>query len=73
MPESRCEKTDLPTSMCAHCLGHREEPAIPAEDFADRPSFAARYEGRCNCGEPFHPGDQIRMAAVGWIANCCRP
>jgi hypothetical protein len=70
----RCDLTDLDVTMCAHCLGHKEERATPTEDFADRPSFAARYEGRCTgCGEPFHPGDQIRMAAVGWIADCCRP
>ena len=69
----RCEKTELDTQFCAHCLGHREEPTVSAEDFTDRPWFTARYDGRCNCGEPFRAGDPIRMASVGWIADCCRP
>ena len=71
---TRCDLTDLDVTMCAHCLGHEEERATSAEDFTDRPWFTARYEGRCaGCGEPFHPGDLIRMASVGWIADCCRP
>lgn len=71
---TRCDLTDLDVTMCAHCLGHKAERAAPAEGFADRPWFTARYEGRCTgCGEPFGPGDLIRMASVGWIADCCRP
>lgn len=72
----RCEMTELPTDMCAHCLGHREEPTAPARTalaVADRPWFTALYPGRCaGCGEPFQPGAQIRMAApTGWLAVCC--
>ena len=70
----RCDLTDLDEAFCAHCLGHKEERATPADDFSDRPWFTARYDGRCTgCGEPFAPGDPIRMASVGWIADCCRP
>lgn len=62
--EPRCERTDLPVSMCSHCLGHDES-------FLDRPGrcgevealgdpFVARYPGRCaGCDSGVKVGDQL--------------
>lgn len=73
----RCDFSDIDVTMCAHCLGHKEEPATAARtalDVADRPWFTSQYPGRCaGCGDPFQAGARIRMAAPdGWLADCCQ-
>ena len=63
----RCEFSGIDPAFCAHCLGHKEEPATAprtALDVADRPWFTSQYPGRCaGCGEAFQAGARIRMAA----------
>jgi hypothetical protein len=65
--EARCEKYDLPVSMCAHCTG--AETRARAEERTERkgtagPWFAAAFPGECSgCGDPIIPGDTIRASA----------
>lgn len=65
----RCDLTDLPRDMCAHCLGHTEPPTQPDA----RPWFDARYGGRCsNCDDYIEPGDRIRADGYGgYLGQCC--
>jgi hypothetical protein len=80
----RCEQTDLPAEMCAHCLGHTDPDQQASKDRAAllataRGWFVARWPGTCeHCGEPFEAGDAIhadgalRMEVpTGWRAECC--
>lgn len=72
--ERRCERTDLPASMCAHCRGHLD-PAAPADlgtgDLLS--SFPARYDGRCdNCDGPIREGDTIAALVDGSGYACTR-
>lgn len=67
---SRCDFTDLDTTMCAHCTTAAAPAAHPR--VAGR-WFHAIYPGTCaNCGTPFTPGTPIRIRIpTGWIAACC--
>lgn len=74
----RCDLTDLPTDMCAHCLGHQDPERAAAQDRArllasGQRWFPAQFPGACeHCGERFEPGAAIRMEAqAGWRAECC--
>ncbi len=75
--EERCERTELPVSMCAHC---RPTPSIDEEIAQHRARllasrrgwFVAQYAGRCaGCGEPYPPDTAIRRTTSGYIAECC--
>jgi hypothetical protein len=74
----RCDLTDLPTDMCAHCLSHQDPERAAAQDRArllatGRGWFAAQWSGTCeHCGERFEAGTAIRMEIpTGWRAECC--
>lgn len=63
MTEPRCDRTDLPVSMCAHCRGHDVTPST-ARDY--EPLFTARYDGRCaECDDPIDAGERIAPLADG--------
>ena len=77
---TRCEKFDLPTDQCAHCLGQadpqREARAYRTRLLASGGWFEALYPGTCeSCGERFEAGAAIRMdmsaSLRGWRAECC--
>jgi len=76
---ARCEITELPADMCAHCRGNtltpdEEAAAEHAELASTKPWFHAVHPGVCACcGEPFTPGTPIRLhIPAGWRAACCR-
>lgn len=60
----RCDLTELPKVMCAHCLGHTEQqPDRPGQL---GPWFDAAYESLCSgCGWGIEPGDRIRADGEG--------
>jgi len=66
----RCDLTDIPTIMCAHCLGHDELPDRPGQL---GPAFDAAYHGQCSgCWRPIEPGDRIKADGAGdYRAQCC--
>jgi len=75
---ARCELTDLPADMCAHCLGHQDPEQQTLKDrtsllSSGRGWIAAQWPGTCeHCGERFQPGAAIRMdIRTGWRAECC--
>lgn len=65
--EERCEISDLPISMCAHCkdpssqlrlVSSNKEPEYPAISR----TFEAQYDnddGCHECGEDIHEGDRV--------------
>lgn len=78
--ERRCERSDLPESMCAHCRGHVEEvPAVEWgltwEDIG--PRFVAQYESACHagCGGRIEAGELIAALSDGTGYACpgCLP
>lgn len=66
----RCDLTELPAAMCAHCLGHTDPPK-PSSRLG--PWFTAAYGGRCvNCDDDYGPGDRIRADGEGgYLGDCC--
>lgn len=75
---ARCDLTDLPADMCAHCLGHQDPQQQTLKDRAQllvsgRGWLVAQWPGACeHCGERFQPGAAIRMdLPTGWRAECC--
>lgn len=67
--EARCERSDLPTSMCAHCRGTAGEGPAAAPELG--PLFEARFDGRCaDCGESFDAGETIAALADGTGYAC---
>lgn len=74
---SRCDVTELHTTMCAHCLGHKDADRQAATDrealLARGGWLAARFRGRCSgCGEWYEAGSAIRRGEPdGWTAECC--
>ena len=64
---SRCDKTDLPTDMCAHCRG----VDLPErEDSGD--AIRARFSGHCNgCDREIEPGDWIRKVGYAYMHHDC--
>jgi uncharacterized protein with PIN domain len=65
MTDARCERSDLPASMCAHCRGHVEPVRRPRAPLVVPPlGFTeARYEGWCGeCGERIWKGEKISPA-----------
>ena len=74
MTEPRCERTDLPVSMCAHCRGHDHTP----DGVRFGTTIAARYPGRCAlCDDHIEPDDLIAVVlddhggADGWACTAC--
>lgn len=67
----RCDLTELPKVMCAHCLGHTEQQVNRPGQLG--PWFDARYPGRCtNCGDYFDTGNRIRADGQGgYLGECC--
>lgn len=72
----RCDLTDLPADMCAHCLGHAD---TQQQTTADRTRLltsgwtVAQWPGTCeHCGDRFAVGAAIRShIPTGWRAECC--
>lgn len=85
--ETRCERTDLPASMCSHCRGLPwvapavdpeldpfSAPAPPMSEDRDRPGpwFVSRYGDNCaTCGGDIIPGDTIRAVRNGYECGDC--
>lgn len=80
----RCEITDLPADMCAHCLGHIDPERQVLKDRAAllataRGWIVAQWPGTCErCGERYGAGAAIRASGAirmdvptGWRAECC--
>ncbi|MFI6296729.1 hypothetical protein ACIBEJ_34425 [Nonomuraea sp. NPDC050790] len=69
--EERCDLTELIKSMCAHCRGIPDEPAL--NPLGRRPAVSASWPGWCAaCGQPFGQDDMIRSDGIGgWVAECC--
>ena len=66
--EARCDRSDLPVSMCAHCRGDRQVADPPASDrpAGYGPVFFARFDGRCaDCGDQFVAGERIAALTDG--------
>jgi hypothetical protein len=76
--ETRCERTELPASMCSHCRGlpwaapvvdpELDPFSSPAPPTPGRPGtwFVARYGDNCGaCGGDIIPGDTIRADGLG--------
>lgn len=60
----RCERTDLPVFMCAHCRGEDLPKPDPLR------WFTVRFPGACvACGHPIEPGDEIAATPDGYV--CC--
>lgn len=72
---ARCDLTELLTTDCAHCRNSPDpfaKPAAPRGNGTPGPVIAARYAGKCACGERFDEGDPIRADGDGdWLAACC--
>lgn len=71
MTEPRCERTDLPVSMCAHC---RPSPVCGGVAPDERgPVFTAEYHGTCAiCDDHISPGDEIaRLREGGYACEEC--
>jgi hypothetical protein len=69
MMAARCDFSDLPAGMCAHCTG--AEARARAEERSEPggtpgPWFTAGFGGTCaTCGDPIVPGDTIRADGRG--------
>jgi hypothetical protein len=65
----RCDVTNLPAVMCAHCLDD-QQPDRPGQL---GPAFEAAYGGWCaGCDDPIEPGDRIRADGEGgYRLDCC--
>lgn len=74
---ARCDLTDLPTDMCAHCLGHRSDTDDRATARAHLIEYTpgwieARFPGLCAvCDERYPAGTAITRHNAGWVADCC--
>lgn len=68
--DQRCQLSDLPAEMRAHC---RNIPDPPREDRTLGRPFAAAFPGRCvDCDEPFSEGDRIRADGDGgYVCSGC--
>lgn len=70
---ARCEMTELPVDMCAHCLGHTDHETprqLPAAQLG--PTVQANFPGHCaTCGGRYPAGTTIRRGPDGWTADCC--
>lgn len=60
--EQRCERSDLPVSMCSHC---RNTGTLERTRIAD-------YRTEChNCPRMINPGERIGRVEGRWVcANC---
>lgn len=57
-PVERCEQSDLPPDMCAHCRGDQLDTGLG--DFEIDYTFTAGRAGPCaNCSSRIEPGDQV--------------
>lgn len=78
-PEARCERSDLPESMCAHCRGHIDEVPVDEQLTVDDigPRFTAQYATPCNagCGGDIEPGETIAALndRFGYACPGCLP
>jgi hypothetical protein len=71
---TRCEITELPADMCAHCSDAAKPKAPRRAPRPAGPTVTALYRGQCRgCGEPFSVGAQITHDpdTGGWVAECC--
>lgn len=74
---ARCEMTELPVDMCAHCRGGdvllgQLLTTQPGRDGQPGPTVEARWAGLCaSCGTHYPAGTPIRRGPDGWTADCC--
>lgn len=72
---ARCDLTDLLVTDCAHCRKTPDPFATPTTrrgNGTPGPAIAARYPGKCVCGESFPVGESIRADGDGgWLSACC--
>lgn len=75
---SICEKTELDTIMCAHCLGHSDEPSL--DGLIVQASIAAEFDGNCvmSMEHKIREGETIGLLAepgkdhhYGWACASC--
>lgn len=85
--EARCELTELPESMCAHCKGLGHEPIMDLDDDGGGYSanalhghnlfpagFKAEFKSDCpSCGGQISPGDRITRERDGRRRWVCGP
>lgn len=65
---SRCDKTDLPEEMCAHCRGL--DTVVERDDEGD--AFRAKYPGTCNiCDQDIEAGDWIQRVGHKYCHHDC--
>ena len=76
MSVERCELTDLPTDMCAHCRGLTE--ARPTDGLRAVRRITARFDGVCQVSAQHRvaAGDPLYLAvdAAGtgyWVCSDC--
>lgn len=71
--DPRCEPSDLPASMCAHCRGHDGGAAVTLHDVQVTHSIRARHPGRCalDSTHAIAEGDWIGSTDQGWICATC--
>jgi hypothetical protein len=71
--ELRCDRTELPVSMCAHCRGHDDPMKLSTGEFGV--PFIASYDGRCGaCDGRIRVGEiTARLAAGGYGCERCLP
>jgi hypothetical protein len=64
--DGRCQLTDLPPAMCAHCRQPAPARRAPRPSSRYGPWFPAGYRGRCaDCDSGLDPGDRIRANGHG--------
>ncbi len=61
---SVCDKSDLPTEMCAHCTGATlDDPRSEAEAWTE-----AKFDSRCpGCKHAISEGDRIGLVDGEWL------
>lgn len=73
MAEPRCEISDLPVSMCAHCLGQTlgDEPDHTKPEVVS--TWEARYHGVCSaCSASIKPGEPMgRTKDEAYVCQGC--
>jgi hypothetical protein len=74
--DDRCPLTEMLRDGCAHCRKTPDPFATPTRaarvDTGIGPLFAARFAGKCACGNNFPPGEAIRADGLGgYLAPCC--
>ena len=70
MSEERCERSELPVSMCAHCKGVDK---VETFEHVVEKKIIAQYSGSCgSCGDRVEAGvTTIGLSEDGWVCEGC--